>query len=902
MQVFSLAIKTHLWLGEEVLRDLEFDHKLTIYINGQAYYYDIPESTLNSLLNNRGAYLSGLMGPDAFPDPAVGQLIVHPGLFNVNTGDIAGWQTDDWLKHLNIGYSNITRHVQASSASTSNDLCLYELDDDYLYYEVSKAIELNLAEVEMTLESKEQMINLALSSSASYFNTGNDKSNDEFQSTTRASFIDSKFSNLQISQELDSYEYSYEVSVKGEGDFINPLGRRCYVGSQGNKNSAFSLGYMGHAISDMWAHTYVNMYSGGIFNINDGIEVEKRHILLEKYIAEYTPSLSTLPETITPPSNFIVDKLILNDTAAEQYKKGSGASHLLAVNSLYKKLGDYANSNTLREMDRVALNYVAQQYLGISLNNKELDKVAEILNKAKEIENKTIDEVQRIVNQLRTEVNRLIIQDTQLQIKLVSALDSAVAKHIEVEERILLLSTKIDNLTIKIGDKVAKKLCKRWIFLGPFTCKIIKEWNRTQKRLLKLKKSLIKERARLKRRLATTTAKNLKDVINQTSNVLIDTLTEVNEQIQLKVDLAQRFNSDINVVRAYLLGWQSDVKFAMKDYSVSWNNVIKSSAYGHLDISDFEQWIACRAPSLAGIPSEISLSVCSGIDYYDKLMVTLDKLSSAALNLALPIGGQTINDFKDEINGKLKNIADDAMDEVKEYLVMQVIDRDFYALYKVFNGNVSDYKLNTLFSSSNDVSLISIPDIASRVRAEMQTVEGGEFNPQTYPVIFNSLQLMKLSLLDEEALNDVLNIAVSGFPQYMPIVIPYYDDNVIYNVLRSIDGNHQWLDSAPPYPRNANSPDMTPSYLREFGLGAYEDKGLIIWKNETLRKLAFNKLFKGPLSQGLEQPKEQGLSNILPERYPYRGCRNEPFPMSDISYSCGARLLDWLLPVLFINN
>ncbi len=902
MQVFSLAIKTHLWLGEEVLRDLEFDHKLTIYINGQAYLYDIPTSTLNSLLKNKGAYLSGLMGPDAFPDPAVGQLIVHPGLFDVNTGDITGWQTDDWLKHLNLGYSNITHHNQPNAASTtSRDVCLYELDDDYLYYEVSKAIELNLSEVEITLETTDQMIDSALSS-ANYFNMASDRSSAEFQSTTRASFLDFKFSNIRVSQELDSYEYGLEVSVKGEGEFINPLGSHCYSDNRGDKNLAFSTGYMGHAISDMWSHTYVNMYSGGIFNIKDGIEVEKRHILLEKYIAEYTPPLSSLPRTITPPSNFIVDKLILNDTAAEQYKKGSGASHLVAVNSLYKKLGDYAHSNVLREMDRIALNYVAQQYLGISLNNDELDKVAEILNEAKEIENKTIDEIQRIVNQLTAEVNRLIIQDTQLQIKLVAALDSAVTNHIKVEERILLLSTKIDNLTEKIGDKIAKKVCKKWILFGPFTCKIIKEWNRAQKRLLKLKKSLIKERARLKRRLATTTAKNLKDVINQTSDVLVDTLTEINEQTQLNIDLAQRFNSDINILRAYLLGWQRDVKFAMKDYSVSWNDVIKSSAYGQLDISPFEQWIACRAPSLAGIPSEISLSVCSGIDYFDKLTATLDKLSDAALNLALPIGGDVINDFKDEVNGKLRNIADGAIDEVKEYLVMQVIDKDFYALYKVFNGNVSDYELNALFASSSDASLISIPDIASRVRAEMQAREGEEFNPQTYPVIFNSLQLMKLSLLDADALNDVLNIAVSGSSVYMPLVTPYYDDNVIYNVLRSIDGNHQWLNSAPPYPRNANSPDMTPSYLREFGFGAYEGKGLIIWKNDTLRKLAFNKLFKGPLSLGLEQPREQGLSNLLPERYPYRGCRNEPFPMSDVSYACGARLLDWLIPVLFTNN
>lgn len=58
------------------------------------------------------------------------------------------------------------------------------------------------------------------------------------------------------------------------------------------KEIAFKYGYVAHGAADFWAHTYVNTYSGGTFDIFDnGIEEEVRHILLEGFIAQYTPPL-----------------------------------------------------------------------------------------------------------------------------------------------------------------------------------------------------------------------------------------------------------------------------------------------------------------------------------------------------------------------------------------------------------------------------------------------------------------------------------------------------------------------------------------------------------------------------------------------------------------------------------
>jgi len=56
------------------------------------------------------------------------------------------------------------------------------------------------------------------------------------------------------------------------------------------KSKAFAYGFLGHGASDTFAHSYINMYCGDIFDMNDGeTEVEKRHISLEKFISDRLP-------------------------------------------------------------------------------------------------------------------------------------------------------------------------------------------------------------------------------------------------------------------------------------------------------------------------------------------------------------------------------------------------------------------------------------------------------------------------------------------------------------------------------------------------------------------------------------------------------------------------------------
>jgi hypothetical protein len=84
----SFGVRSHLWIADQVYADLA-DCKVTV----RGHEFDVPPETCHAIRRNRGAFLAGSIGPDAFPDLLVGQSIVHPGVEG-------GWQAGQWLEHL----------------------------------------------------------------------------------------------------------------------------------------------------------------------------------------------------------------------------------------------------------------------------------------------------------------------------------------------------------------------------------------------------------------------------------------------------------------------------------------------------------------------------------------------------------------------------------------------------------------------------------------------------------------------------------------------------------------------------------------------------------------------------------------------------------------------------------
>lgn len=102
--------------------------------------------------------------------------------------------------------------------------------------------------------------------------------------------------------------------------------------TEGQRALAFTYGYLTHAAGDMWSHTLVNKYSGGIFpDLTAGtpstaeVNAALRHIVLEGYIGQRTPGTAA---GIVAPIDFIRQTFIHNATA-RQLGRGSFTDRFL---------------------------------------------------------------------------------------------------------------------------------------------------------------------------------------------------------------------------------------------------------------------------------------------------------------------------------------------------------------------------------------------------------------------------------------------------------------------------------------------------------------------------------------------------------------------------------------------
>lgn len=108
---------------------------------------------------------------------------------------------------------------------------------------------------------------------------------------------------------------------------------------------AWLHGFHSHASADIFAHSWVNHYAGGIFDISihadeGSNEIEERHFVLERYIADRTPrSWSKYAGKPEAPHEFIADQLMLaNPVSAQFKKKGAATGHIVAIEVLHENV------------------------------------------------------------------------------------------------------------------------------------------------------------------------------------------------------------------------------------------------------------------------------------------------------------------------------------------------------------------------------------------------------------------------------------------------------------------------------------------------------------------------------------------------------------------------------------
>nr|WP_256489678.1 zinc dependent phospholipase C family protein [Pleionea sp. CnH1-48] len=819
----AFKVNTHVWIADEIIKDLE-DGKLTIYVNGTARHIPVSHATRSYILNHQDEFRAGSLGPDAFPDPIVGQLLIHPGPKNPPT-HYKTWGTDEWLKHI--------------------------------------------------------------------------------------------LNNASVPPE-----------------------------------KSFAYGNLVHAASDAFAHTYVNLYTGDIFDVGAHLgvdtEADRRHFLLESFIGNYTPNLPSgkayqnavnFPDTkkyireqrdreyqqcilesrrenlnldcnrfverfdLSKPDylmrtffydpNKIKELVAANGSSSgiirpahiQQYGDAAteaslGGLHIRSIYDLRYRIEQMIQSQALQEMDILITQAVVYYWTDIELSDSEAAVLDDLHKRIKNLEYDSVEELQRIKNQIED-----IVQNSTLKIH--KHTENVTRKIDQLNRSVFSLHSQVLDLERKIHDledKIDRISCPKW---DPI-CNALN---------------------RLKRKLRDAKSKHDRAITDffRNRNLLTEAVKQLHETVRsvelvrrnlddAVVDFAQILMKDVNPIRAMLINWAEGIDAAMLSYrTVGMNMMQEAMKTNGNTLQPLQQWAFgdCNIAKLIGIGNEFSNSIC-------KLNRSLEGAFREIQELMPYINNGVL---LGNVQSRLNEIKDAEVRRLKEKLIEQLVD---YSLKKInpelkefleiIRQGVNDTTINTEFGKSgNNPGYLVISDMSQRVKKEMRMTssyancrgKSSCFNKNTYPVIHNALQLSKLALLDNNGLN-----TVSGYVgrNIMGENLNTFDKSLLIGAINSIDGNHHWYGKAtPPLPRKP-SVDGQSSFRYEWKNKYYgEGSGKLFGASSSARQTIMYALFKGPLNEGLFVPKAlNNFNNLLSTKYKlqFNACKGHPFQLSPSDSYC----------------
>ncbi len=844
IKCYSFDLKTHLWLAQQLLNDVVKNKTITI----NEKRYELNSQILNALTNNPAHFRMGTLGIDVFPDPIVGQITAHPGLKN-------GWKTDDWINHV------------LNSASTPSEI-------------------------------------------------------------------------------------------------------------------AFAYGYACHAAMDIFAHTYVNAYSGDIFELTDEVIVERRHFALEKYIGNHLPNLISFDDQlltdyaslISAPSGFLSRTFILNNKVTSEYLK-SGSLHLVAMNAVYNVVNELDKTNQsivstlssnylnlLKEEQRLLLELdkkigltaqaglqlnIAKEALDVKIveNNLMLEKLKlerDFINnaiKTKEDLESIIQEKHKLISDGNNFINSLEneIIDKKAQAAKLTA-DIALLPLNVTKEILEEVSKWVPGIPYPCGTKWCKKngvpypcgvkYCNTGDWIKEFIKKTITIPNPAIDELNKQKNKLIDEIANIEKKISKTKTdivsatneivKKTEELNNLTTNIALSEANELNykaqkeilekevEVLQVSYDkvrevyekvkkeeddlrgrLEQFVNEFINVakdlierynlIHLLLDNWKKDIEKACVEYIKAGENFSKDILANRGNgASHYIEWYKCWSPVFTATPSEVPQTICAINNYYSKINGEVDKILEKLGPLQYLLNPTKV--LKDKIEKEAKKSVEYASIHISNHIFGEEAT-DFFLMVSG-RESVTTQKLIEIFNEDGSgKSLITFDNITTIINKEMGiTSNHSNVDIQKFSVLYNALQLSKLSVLSGRSLNKLYSDylgnkkTVYGELLYPDIDAPNF--TILNKAVSSIDGSYQWMYiSLPIYRHSGFDPKWPNDRMYGYSHCSNDENGFRFWVDEASRENIFKVIFRGPLT-----PELYKYASYNSENTRYIPCEINTFP------------------------
>ena len=480
----------------------------------------------------------------------------------------------------------------------------------------------------------------------------------------------------------------------GTDDFL----RHLLANAGSGADLAWTSGFASHASADIFAHSWVNHYAGGIFDLgahSGSNEIEVRHFILERYIADRTPRVwSKYAEIPSAPHGFIADQLMLANPVSAQFKKnGATTAHIVAIEVLHENVGKLSQdalsiSKKINEIAFVKLQPLESAKVqfkiaeeGLKIASKGLEEGENALRKRDEL----IASAEReLINAAKIiDKNPGLIFGWRQQMETTKLAINAQESGVEGLRDAVRAATKVVEEAQKILNGIDSVLCE-WL-PWPFDdiCELNPAYKSAEhaldlaKQALRVHENALNETlnliAHLKRgyeeleqkvsqaEKAIAEARIAEQVvgaqleIHRTQRKLevesvriarkgVDEATKVAQKAQ---ELLEKLSRDLapivdllaryNPIVLFLEHWHADLRRASMAFSGASQDVathILAKKDGNA-LDPYVKWYQCWSPVLSAVPSEIPQTVCTANDIYKQLQ---DKLNSEINNVVDSLG------------------------------------------------------------------------------------------------------------------------------------------------------------------------------------------------------------------------------------------------------------------------
>lgn len=672
-----------------------------------------------------------------------------------------------------------------------------------------------------------------------------------------------------------------------------------------SSEKAFAYGYLSHGAADTFAHTYVNTYAGDAFDMMDGeTDVEARHMRLEAYIEDKTPDLSYLDSGARPrgvatgkelPLDYLMRTLIMGDDyslsdVTRQYMKiPAGTTHLQFMN-------DYETAiwATEQAVDVFLLENSGVFNAALRAYDKVKKKVPlELINNAQLVLWAGAQACETLVGYSKSSAKIGSTTGGTVQTKTGSnPIEYTATKTGPNTQRVVFQSKWNDWVAVLINPTVAINVGTT-VAATQVTVDII---DRIDSRILCLANTTL-----------CVTYHQAQTAVNaycERSQELADAHEEFTIFLS-NYALAYAVYGELGLLKIYLRDLQLSSRAAASSYIDTSSQIVelvlttKGSRTGSEALKLISNWANCDGLVYLGVEQHISSRGCSAAAQIFRLVKNINSAQTKLNNLFIKYPLQAIGIKYPDIQREIYDKLAAAKENLGKKIIEKVTGPQVQQLMEIALSPSSPTLLNSQFMTNNsNKGLLLVDDVSGRVDKEMQlTRERGRdiFNKDEYAVIYNSILLSKLSLLDGAELNRLAFAAgvtdstaypagVTGNTTYGSKLFPETAGyNILFDAIKTIDGNHQWLVSAPPYPRVASKPDTA---LHNYGYANDGYKGFRMYQDSNARKKLFNTIFKGPLVPGIEMPATIGYKPVLPSNYQYIPCSTNYYPNGINDQSC----------------